>query len=76
MTALELEQGEEEKLALKADVIGQYVICHRQSVGVIADAYSPVRSVVPETVQMNVPSILDDRMETVAVEHTMETDAM
>ena len=76
VTALELEQGEEEKLALKADVIGQYVICHRQSVGVIADAYSPVRSVVPETVQMNVPSILDDRMETVAVEHTMETDAM
>lgn len=76
VTALELEQGEEEKLAMKADIIGQYVICHRQCVEVVADAYSPVRSVVPETAQMNIPSILDDRTETVAVEHTMETDAM
>lgn len=76
VTALELEQGEEEKLTLKADIIGQYVICRRQTVEVVEDVYSPVRSVTPETVQMNLPSILDDRIETIAVEHTLETDAM
>lgn len=74
VTALELEQGEEEKLAMKADITGQYVICQRQSVSVVEDAYSPVRSVVPETTWMNLPSVLDDRTETIPVEHTMETD--
>lgn len=76
VTALELEQGEEEKLAMKADIIGQYVICHRQSLEVVADAYSPVRSVVPETAQMDIPSILDDRTETITVDYSVETNAM
>lgn len=76
VTALELEQGEEEKLAMKADITGQYVICHRQTIAVVEDVYSPVRSVVADTAQLNLPAILDERTETIAVEHTMETDAM
>lgn len=76
VTSLELEQGEEEKLAMKADITGQYVLCQRQTIEVVEDVYSPVRSVVPETAQLNIPSILDDRTEAVSVEHTMETDTM
>lgn len=76
VTALEFEQGEEQNLALKADITGQYVICQQQSVEVVEDVYSPVRSAVPQAAQLNLPSILDDRTETVAVEHTVDTGAM
>lgn len=76
VTALELEQGEEERLTMKADITGQYVICQRQSIEVVEDAYSTVRAVVPNMAQLNLPAILDERTETVAVEHTVETDAM
>lgn len=76
VTALELAQGEEQNLALKADITGQYVICQQHSVEVVEDAYSPMRSAVPQTAQLNLPTMLDDRTETVTVEHTVDTGTM
>lgn len=73
VTSLELEQSEEEKLAMKAGITGQYVICDRKLAEVTEDAYSPVRAVTPELSRLQVPAVLDDRTETLSQEHTVDT---
>ena len=76
VTALELEQSEEETLALKAGVTGQYVICRRQEVGVVEDLYSPHRTVNPQRTRLQLPAVLDDRTYTLAETHKLETGIM
>ncbi len=75
VTALELEQGEEGNLDLKAGLTGQYVICQRHVVEVVEDAYSPVRDVIPQMSRLQLPALLDDRTETVHAELTAQIDA-
>ena len=76
VTALELEPGEEGNLNLKAGLTGQYVICERPVVEVVEDAYSPVRSVIPQISPLQLPAVLDDRTETVHAEQTAQMDGV
>ena len=73
VTSLELEQSEEEKLAFKAGVTGQYVVCKRQNIEVAEDMYSPRRTVMPNRVRLQLPAILDDRTQILSETHKMES---
>ncbi len=74
VTALELEQGEEENLSLKAGVTAQYVIYDQTMVDLVEDAYSPNRNVTVQTTELRLPVQLDSRSEPFRAEQTMETD--
>lgn len=72
VTSLELEQDAEDTLQLKAGLLGQYVIYDRPVVEIVEDAYSPDREVLPQVQSVDIPIILDDRLETVHAEATAE----
>lgn len=74
VTNLELEQGENGRLRLKAGMIGQYVIYDRPVFEVVEDAYSPSRSVVMQLQQLTLPAVLDTMQETLKAEQTMELE--
>lgn len=76
VTDLELERGGEEDLTLKAGLTGQYLLYDRPLVEVVEDAYSPNRSVKLQMSQLNLPSVLDIRSETVNAERMAETEQM
>lgn len=76
VTALELEQGEEENLNLKAGLTAQYVIYDRPIIEVVEDMYSPRQSVKPDVSVLQVPSILDRFAEAVQAEHTVDVDGI
>lgn len=73
LTALELEQGEEENLNLKAGLTGQYVIYDRPMIEVVEDAYSTDRNVTPQMSELRLPALLDSRTDTMRAEQTVET---
>lgn len=72
VTSLELEQGEEENLNMKAGMTGQYVVYDRPMVELAEDAYSPVRTVVPQMSRLRLPAVLDSQTETLHAEQTVE----
>ena len=76
VTSLELEQGEEEGLNLKAGLTGQYVIYDRPVIEVVEDVYSPNRTVTPQLSQLHLPAILDSRSETVHAEQAVDAEGM
>jgi hypothetical protein len=75
VTALELDQGEEDGLNLKAGLTGQYVICDSPLVEIVEDAYSPGRAVEPQLQRLQMPAVLDDHRETILAESAVELDA-
>lgn len=75
VTMLELEQGEEENLNLKAGLTGQYILYDRPMIELVEDVYSPSRSAKPRMEQLQLPAVLDSRMETIHAEQTMQSDA-
>lgn len=76
VTALELEQAEEENLNLKAGLTGQYVIYERPVIEIIQDAYSPIRTVRPQMLQLQLPAVLDSRTETVHASQGVQSDGI
>ena len=76
VTNLEIEQGAEENLILKAGLTGQYTVYDSVNVEVIEDAYSPKRQVVPENVLLYLPEVLDFKTEKIHAESTMESDSI
>lgn len=73
LTNLELEQGEEENLNLKAGVIGQYVIFDGPMVELVEDAYSNLRNVKPQFSQCSIPAQLDEQREIFTAQKAAET---
>lgn len=76
VTALELELGEENSLSLKTGLTGQYVIYERSVIEVIQDAYSPCRALQPHMVQLQLPAVLDNRVETIHTAQSAQTDGI
>jgi hypothetical protein len=74
VTALELEQGEEENLNLKAGVTAQYVINDRAMVDLVEDAYSPRRNVTVNMSELRLPVQIEARSDAVRAEQTIETE--
>lgn len=72
VTNLELEQGEEENLNLKAGVIGQYVIFDAMTVALTEDAYSNLRNVEPQIAALSIPAQLDSQTETVTAQQAAQ----
>lgn len=76
VTALELEQAEEENLSLKAGITAQYVIWERSMIDVVEDMYSPHRKINLELGSLQLPALLSESVETIPVEHSVETEGM
>lgn len=74
VTNLELEQGENGHLHLKAGLTGQYVVYDRPVIEVVEDAYSPSREVQVHTDEANMPMVLDQRREAVRLEQNVAGD--
>ncbi len=72
VTGLELEQGQEESFNLRAGLTGQYVVYDRPMVELVQDAYSPVRTVVPQRTHLMLPAVLDSQSETLHPEGTIQ----
>lgn len=76
VTSLELEQGEDDTLRLKAGLVGQYVIYDERIVETVEDAYSPNRPVTIQTQRLNLPILLEERRETMRAEQPMPISSM
>ena len=72
VTSVELEQGEEENLGLKAGLTGQYVVYDRPVIELVEDAYSPNRPVIPQMSNLRIPAVLDTHTETVHADQTVD----
>lgn len=59
VTALECELTPEGKLRLKAGLSGQYVLCERSLIPVVADVYSPEKACSVESGSLELPVVLD-----------------
>ena len=75
VTALEIDR-EEDQLILKAGLVCQYRICHRQMIEVVEDAYSLRRSVAPSVETLELPGILENKTQPIHVQQTSPLDAM
>ena len=76
MTSLELEQGEEENLNLRAGITAQYVLGEQTMVELAEDAYSPMRQVEPYISRGMLPAVLDDRKLNTEPEVAVSQDGM
>lgn len=75
VTNLELDLDEAGHMRMKCGLLGQYRVSDRQMLETVADAYSPVRTVIPQLESLELPAILETRQEMRSVEQTMPQDA-
>lgn len=70
-TSMEADMGEPGKIRIKCGLVAQYLIIDRYLLELIQDAYSPNREVGMELGQLELPVVLDDRMEFVTAEQSI-----
>ena len=75
VTALELEH-EDDGLTVKIGLVCQYWISHRQTIEITEDAYSVKRTAEPTVQQLQLPGILESKIQTVHVQCNIPLDAM
>ena len=68
ITSLEMDQNEEQ-LRLRCGMVAQYLISDRYLAELTEDAYSPRRQVQLKTQTLQLPSMMEQRMETIPVRH-------
>lgn len=71
VTSLELDQNEASQLRLKCGLVAQYLISDRYLAELTEDAYSPRREVSLEMEELQLPSMLEQRTETVGVQQQL-----
>ncbi len=71
VTSLEADMMEPGKIRLKAGMVGQYLIDDRELLDLTEDAYSPFRQVEPQREDLELPTVLEDRKETVTAEQSV-----
>ena len=71
VTSLELQQNEGAQLRLKCGLVAQYLITDRYLAEVTEDAYSPQREIELHTEQFMLPTILEQRGETIPVQQSL-----
>lgn len=71
---LELELDENGQFRLKCGFVPQYLVSDRQILDTVEDAYSPGRELTLHTEQMDLPSQLDARRETLYGEQNLNTE--
>jgi len=75
LTGMELDAVSEDKLRLKASLIGQYVIYDTQPVTLAVDAYSTRRDVEITQAALDLPAFLESKQLTVRAEHSLHQTA-
>lgn len=70
VTSLELENGEQGRLRLKAGLSGQYVLYDTREISAVEDAYSPERTVTAKTESGEYPGVLDRQSQRIRAEQT------
>ena len=71
VTSLELDLNDQGQLRLKCGLVSQYLVDDRELLELTEDAYSPQRGVEVRSQPLELPSILEDRKETVSAEQTL-----
>lgn len=74
LTSLELDKLEDGTLRLKCGLVAQCVITDKMLLQVAEDAYSPWREVTPCFHEAFIPAVLEERMEMLAGEISLETE--
>ena len=74
VTNLELDLEETGNMRLKCGLLGQYRVNDRQMLETVADAYSPMRRVIPKLESLELPAILETRQERISAEQTLPQD--
>lgn len=75
VTALELEH-EEESFAVKIGLVCQYQISHRPVVEIAEDAYATRRKLEPMVQELQLPGILERKIQTVHAQSSIGLDTM
>ncbi len=75
VTSLDLSLDAEGVLQLKAGILGQYLLCDRSMITVAEDAYSPYRKLSLTQEQLQLPAVLDQMLQTVHGEESVQADA-
>lgn len=73
-TAVELELDAEGKLQLKAGVTGQYVIYDTEVITVVEDAYCIDRPMEAQIHTLDLPAVLERKMQTLTLKQSMAVD--
>lgn len=71
VTSLELIQNEGAQFRLKCGLVAQYLISDRFLAELTEDAYSPCRDVGLQTKELELPSMLEQRMEVISVQQQL-----
>lgn len=74
LTSLELDKMEDGVLRLKCGLVAQCVIVDKMLMEVAEDAYSPWREVIPSFQDAFLPAVLEERVDPMAGEVTLETE--
>ena len=74
VTSLDVAIEEDGKLSVKAGLTGQYLVSEQSMISVIEDAYSPRRQVTPQFEQLLLPAILDQTVQNIRAEETVQLD--
>ena len=75
VTALEVDR-EEDRLNVKAGLVCQYRISRRHMAEVVEDAYSNRRTVTPIMDSLEIPSILESKVQTIHAQRSSPVDGM
>lgn len=70
LTDLELDVQESGQLRVKCGLVAQYLIDEEQMLEVVEDAYSPHRQVLPEIRQLELPAVLEDKVDRITAEQS------
>lgn len=65
VTGLELELTGENAVHMKAGMVGQYIICDRQEITAVPDAYSTGRNLQMHSHTLQLPNVKEGRKETI-----------
>lgn len=71
VTGTELDRNETGQMRLKCGMVAQYVVDDRELIELVEDAYSPYRNVEIETEPLMLPSLLEQREESIRTEQVM-----
>ena len=72
ITNLDMELQENGMLRIKAGLLGQYVIYDQKNIELVEDAYSPHRQVKLHKTQLQLPSVLEQRQESIQVNAVLD----
>ena len=71
VTSLELELSDDGVFRLKCGLVAQYVVCGVTMIELAEDAYSPCRNVSPKVQELELPAVLDERMDMIPAEQVV-----